>query len=228
MLEPSVKQNLLRHLQKLNAEGRLLSRPQLEQYSATFRGRFGPDKLASLDGEALLNTMHDNRDSLVYWLEFKNDDELPARFGGGIGGGTAFKFGIFRRKETRTWVTADEANNPRDLTVEEAVVIARKHREQLLRGVEALQQLPPGGSDDDYRRLQERLDREAPDVSDRMWGHKYFSLLFPEKLDLYHNPEWQQFHLLKLLQRPPDGRGRYLCAGRFVTVAKSSTSRCTT
>jgi 5-methylcytosine-specific restriction protein B len=186
----------------------------------TFRSRFGPDQLANLDGEALLETMHahGNKDSLVYWLEFKNDEELPARFGS-ISGGSAFKFGIFRRKETGTWVTSDEGNNPKDLTVLEAVAIARKHRDQLLRGVELLRQLPPNGSDEDYKRLQENLDREAPNVSGLAWGHKYFSLLFPDKLDDYHSPKWQWFHLLKMLQLPPDGWGRYLFAGRFVAAA---------
>src|SRR5437879_9518937 len=108
-------------------DGKLLSNEQLAGYYSTFRSKFGPDKLANLDGEALLETMHahGNRDSLVYWLEFKNDDEFPARFGS-ISGGSAFKFGVFRRRETGTWVTADEGNNPKDLTVEEAVAIARR------------------------------------------------------------------------------------------------------
>ena len=72
-----------------------------------------PGVLTKLDGEDLLETMHahGNKDSLVYWLEFKNDDEFPARFGS-IAGGSAFKFGIFRRKETGTWVTADEGKTP--------------------------------------------------------------------------------------------------------------------
>jgi 5-methylcytosine-specific restriction protein B len=157
---------------------------------------------------------HGTKDSLVYWLEFKDDEEFPARFGG-IGGGSAYKFGIFRRKETGTWVSA----SGKDLTVEEAIPIARKHRDQLLRGVELLKPLPPNGSDVDYKGLQERLDREAPDVSDLMWGHKYFYLLCPDKLDPFHDPRWQRFHILKMLQLPPDGKGRYLCAGRFVAVA---------
>src|SRR5262245_58783570 len=111
MLEPTIKQKLLQCVQKFSTEGKLLSRAQLDQYYSTFRIRFGPDQLANLDGEALLETMHahGNKDSLVYWLEFKNDDEFPARFGG-IGGGSAFKFVIFRRKETGAWVTSDESN----------------------------------------------------------------------------------------------------------------------
>src|SRR5437870_4997777 len=99
MLEPSVKQKLLRRVQQLNAEGKLLSRIQLDQYYATFRNRFGPDKLASLDGKALLTTMQPqpgNKDSLAYWLEFKNDEEFPGPRFGSIAGGSAFKFGIFQ------------------------------------------------------------------------------------------------------------------------------------
>lgn len=219
MLDDRIKSRILDDHKKLTADGRLLSKPQLDACYQTFRSRFGPDVLAKLDGEELLETMHahGNKDSLVYWLEFKNDDEFPARFGS-ISGGSAFKFGVFRRKETGTWVTADEGNNPRDLTVEEAVVIARKHRDQLLRGVEHLRKLPPDG-DDAYRRLQEQLDRDAPDVSNLAWGHKYFSLIYPDALDDYHNADYQRFHLVKMLQVPPAGAGRYLCAGRYVVAA---------
>jgi 5-methylcytosine-specific restriction protein B len=220
MLEPAVKQKLVEKLQQMNNDGKLLSRQQLDQFYGTFRNQFGPEKLASLDGTALLETMHGlgTKDSLVYWLEFKNDEEFPARFGG-IGGGSAFKYGVFRRKETKTWVTSDESNNAKDISVEEAVAIARKHRDQLLKGVELLKQVPPNATDEEYSKLQDGLDREAPDVSHLGWGHKYFHLIFPEKLDHLHAQEFQRFHLLKLLQRPPDSKGRYVCAGRFVAAA---------
>ena len=83
--------------------------------------------------------MHDmqDRDSLVYWLEFKDDEEfLSPRFGS-IAGGSAFKFGLFRRKETGKWTTGSP-QNPEELTVEQAIEKARKHREQLIRGIELL------------------------------------------------------------------------------------------
>ena len=106
MLDDRIKSRILDDHKKLQAEGKLLSRAQLDACYRTFRARFGPDVLARLDGEELLETMHThgNRDSLVYWLEFKNDEEFPARFGS-IAGGSAFKFGVFRSKETGTWVT---------------------------------------------------------------------------------------------------------------------------
>src|SRR5207248_2380477 len=41
----------------------------------------------------------------------------------------------------------------------------------------------------------------------------------PEKLDDYHNADFQRFYLIKMLRVPPEGEGRYLCAGRFVAIA---------
>ena len=80
-------------------QGQLPSREKLQEYYATFRNHFSPEKLLQLDGEELLNTIHahGNRDSLVYWLEFKNDEEFPEFFGS-IAGGSALKFGIFELK----------------------------------------------------------------------------------------------------------------------------------
>ena len=77
MLDPTVRDKLRDRFRQLEAEGKIVPRAQLDQYFATFRARFGPDRLAALDGEPLLEAMHGQggKDSLAYWLEFKNDDE---------------------------------------------------------------------------------------------------------------------------------------------------------
>lgn len=211
-----------RHEQLLS-EGKLLTTQRLDLEYALFREKFGPAVLSGLDGEALLTLMHDhgNRDSLVYWLEFKNDDEFETMKFGSIAGGSALKFRIFRRKETGNWQAGGgKANQPQDITLDEAIEIARSHRDQLVKGIELLEKLDENATDDDYAELQDQMDEVAPDVSRLAWGHKYFSLLFPEKLDDYHSPNWQRFHLLKMLQLPPEGDGRYICAGRFVAAAR--------
>ena len=88
MLDDRIKSRILDDHKKLTAEGKLYARSQLEGFYRTFRSRFGPDELAKLDGEELLDSMHavGTKDSLVYWLEFKNDDEFPAHFGSISGG----------------------------------------------------------------------------------------------------------------------------------------------
>jgi 5-methylcytosine-specific restriction protein B len=94
--------------------------------------------LRNLDGEALLNVMHDmqNRDSLVYWLEFKDDEEFPSPRFGSIAGGSAFKFGLFRKKETGVWTTG-ASQKPISLSTEQAITMARRNRDQLMRGDQA-------------------------------------------------------------------------------------------
>jgi 5-methylcytosine-specific restriction protein B len=205
---------------RLQGEGKLHSRDRLLGYYATFRERFGPEQLQRLDGESLLDKMHNhgNRESLVYWLEFKDDEEFPAIFGS-IAGGSALKFGIYRRKETGEWMTGS-SKAQQTIPVEQAVQYARKHRDQLIAGTKLLAELSKTGSVEDYGRLQEEMDRVAPDVSKLAWGHKYFTLLFPDILDDFHSPDYQRFHLIKILQVPPATEGRYVSAGLFVESAR--------
>ena len=126
ILDERIAQELRKLYKSLQNEGKLLSNEQLEKYYSTFRSRFGPDKLKNLDGEALLNLMHDfqNRDILVYRLEFKDDDEFPSKIFGSISGGSSFKFGLFRKKETGVW-TSGAPSNPVELSVEQAIELAR-------------------------------------------------------------------------------------------------------
>jgi 5-methylcytosine-specific restriction enzyme B len=220
MLEKVVRDNLERGYEQLLEQGRFPSREKLNEYYATFRSRFAPDKLRQLDGEELLNTMHThgNRDSLVYWLEFKNDEEFPGILFGSISGGSALKFGIYRSKETGAWMTG-HSKGQKEISVADAIKIARSHRDQLLAGARLLADVASDSSDENYAKLQDRIDSEAPDVTDTAWGHKYFSLMYPDKLDDFHAEEFQRFHIRKMLQVPPAREGRYVAAGRYVSAA---------
>jgi 5-methylcytosine-specific restriction protein B len=206
---------------KLKDEDRLLTERQIQKHLETFRERFGPDQLGRLDGAELLERIHNqsNHDSLVYWLEFKNDEEFPTPRFGSIAGGSALKFTIFFRKETGSWMGRSSGNLPVEISEADALSRAQRHRDQLLVGINLLKVLAEGANDADYEQLQDAMDARAADVSDLAWGHKYFSILFSDKLDDYHNADLQRFHLIKLLQAPPDKRGRYVLAGWFVQLA---------
>jgi 5-methylcytosine-specific restriction protein B len=72
------------------------------------------------------------------------------------------------------------------------------------------------------------MEAAAPELSQSGWSHKYWALIHADKLDDYHSPRYQRFHLFKLLQTPPDHIGirdaaapRFNCAGRFISVARS-------
>jgi 5-methylcytosine-specific restriction protein B len=223
MLEDKVIYSLQELYQEMRSSGEILSTTQLDRYLALFREKFGPDRLANLDGPELLYTLHalrkDYRDSLVYWLEFKNDDEFPSRIFGSISGGSALKFGIYQRKEDGVWMTGSPQKQI-EISEEQAIDIARRHRQQFLDVTDFIYKLPMSGAFDDYQRLQEQIDEIAPDIGDSAWAHKYFHLLFPAKLDNFHVRRFQQFHLIKLLLNPPKESGRYVAAAQFVSVSR--------
>ncbi len=214
-----IREQIINHSQKMLESGDYPSKSKLEEYYLNFRSRFGPEVIKDLDGHSLLFTLHDISDhnSLVYWLEYKNDEEFPAIFGS-IAGGSALKYGIFRRKETGAW-TVGTPKKQVEISEKDAIVIARKHRDQLIEGCRVLDEFISELKDTEYASLQNQMNRVAPDISNMAWAHKYFSLLFPGKLDDYHNPDYQRFHLIKLIQTPPIGEGRFLMAGRFISLA---------
>ena len=179
ILPEKLAQKIKEIYKRLENQGQILSKSQIEKFSNTFKQRFNPTNLNSIDGEMLLETMHNhsNSDSLVYWLEFKNDDEFPTPKFGSIAGGSALKFGIYKRKETGAWM-AGSPQNQRELSLDEAIEIARKHRAQLNKGYELLNNLQATASDETYTTLQKDMDKYAPEVSDTAWGHKYFSIFY--------------------------------------------------
>lgn len=219
-LDERIQQSLRLCHESLLKRGELLTKDRLSEFYALFGDRFGPERLKSLDGEALLNTMHahGNHDSLVYWLEFKSDEEFPTRQFGSIMGGSALKFGLYKSKDTGEWM-AGHPHNQITLPIGEAINIARKHRDQLVTAVAVMQDLRDGVDDQAYLALQNKLDQVAPDVCRLAWGHKYLSLLFPDKLDDFHAEYFQRHNLIKLLQLPPAQTGLYVSAGRFVRLA---------
>jgi len=219
-LDPRVAAELQLIYDRLDAEEKLPSNAQLDAAYGVFQSRFSPDRLQGMDGEDLLLHMHSRGDSssLVYWLEFKNDEEFQTRLMGSIAGGNAHKFGLFFRQEKSAWISGT-AQNPKEISLAEAIAIAHKQRDELVAGAELLARLPAQANDQDYLNVQAQMNEVAPTVGDSAWGHKYFSLLFPEKVDNFHSPDYQRFHLIRLLQTPPASKGRYVNGGRFVAAA---------
>ena len=161
-LHPVIVAQLRELYERLSTEGDLLSIEALDGYYATFQQRFGPDVLRGMDGEALLTLMHDmgNRNGLPYWLEFKDDAEFPARFGS-IAGGSSLKYGLYRRRETGAWTTGSPMAQ-REISVAEAIAMARVHRDELLAACRVLDAFTVTTDDDAYASLESELSRVAP------------------------------------------------------------------
>ena len=137
MLHDLVKPRLVECLSKLHTQGDLVPPDELQRCYDRFRREFGPEQLATLDGTALLDRMHgrsESRDSLMYWLEFKNDDEFPRIFGS-IAGGSALKFGIYQSAKTGQWMRYSSGQRSgAPISEDAAIEFATRQRDQLVTG----------------------------------------------------------------------------------------------
>lgn len=202
---------------RLASAGELFDPRLAREATQRFRERFGPEALARLDGEALLIAIHGRRQppGLAYWLEFKDDDEFPGLRFGSISGGSAMKFGIYQAQGEGHWM-GGSPRQPHRLSIDEAIQIARLHRDELVSGARILESY--GDRVDDYRGLQDKMVQAAPELAGTAWGHKYFYLLFPSLLAPLHSEGYQEVQIVKLLQEP--GSGRYENDGIVVRLAR--------
>ncbi len=205
--------------EKLGSEGAFPTREQVAAMLARFRERFGPDVLAGLDGTTLLTRLHgrgESKDSLVYWLEFKEDEELATSTFGSIAGGSALKFGIYQSAETGAWMGGTPLHQHR-LETEEAIARARTQRDEL---VAAARFLASAGSPErvSYATLQRDIAARAPSLVNTAWGHKVLAMWFPNLIDPFHVEEYREHNLRRLLKLAH--KGRFEDVGVFVGVAK--------
>lgn len=229
-MTPRIMNDLHLQLQQTLARG-TFNQAVIDAQTNLFRERFGPGVLRSTDGEALLRLMHGRREDeprcLAYWLEYKSDEEFSCKLYGGVAGGNALKFGLYEKHPEGVWVTGTP-RSPRNVSKEIAITLARGQRDELVAGSEVLAKFDPfPASDAACIALDAEMREAAPNLAGAGWAHKYWFLIHPDKLDTFHSPQWQRFHLLKLLQLPPDGVGvldagasRFVCSGRFLSLAR--------
>lgn len=187
----------------------------VEAMVARFHQRFPADRLRALSGPDLLEELHgrSSLDCLSYWLEFRDKPDFRARLFGSIRGGSALKFGIYQGAEDNAWYEhAGAAGKQRKLSIAEAVAIAEKQRDQMLRAREVVARLPEDPTRDGYATLQTDIEAAAPDLASLAFLHKYLSLSHPERLDNFHSYTHHAHHML-LMGREPGARGLYTCAG---------------
>jgi 5-methylcytosine-specific restriction enzyme B len=228
-MDPSILQELRARVDEALAAGRF-SEAEVDRQTTLFRENFGPQQLQRADGEALLRVMHGRREDeprcMMYWLEFKNDDEFSCKLFGGVGGGSALKFGLYNKEPEGLWLTGSPTAQ-RTISQDVAIELARQQREELVAGAKVLSEFDPAQADDERcSRLDQAMRGAAPNLYSAGWAHKYWFLIHPDRLDTFHSPQYQRFHLLKLREMPPDRVGildpsasRFACTGRFLQLA---------
>lgn len=178
------------------------SRSNIETAIREFQERFSPEKLAAIEDENLLTslfyTVGDNTEALCCWLEHNADCR---EYFGSIAGGSAYKFGLFQKKDTGEWMTGSP-QKPEVLSEEQALEIGKTIRDALVKGVDIINNAILDNLSD-FEKLDEDLKQGVGEQYYNLaWFHKYFSLICPEKLSGFHSNDWQT-HVLRCLRINP-------------------------
>lgn len=210
--------NIIRKFLDENNLGNL-EQKDLEKIFDKFNLEFGPDVLSNLEGIDLINKifLHDSDNStLCYNLEFSQE-----YMRGGIGGGSAYKYSLFKSGKTHKW-TSGSSRKQRELTVDEAIEIGTKIRDALVNGAKHIENADLN-SINDFIRLENDLNNifsECIVKPTASWVHKYYVLLFPEKFLDIHAAGMKIDFLNKFRIEPLNGY--YANDGQFYELAQKS------
>lgn len=212
--------------EKLLLDKKLLPLEQLNQGYNLFSQKFNPTKLKSLDGEQIIDTIFHigNREGLTYWLEFKNDDEFKTNSNsyGSIAGGSSFKYVMFKRNSDGKWVTGNP-QNPTVLSIDEAVELGCELRNALVAGADLINDFPKNASIQEYIELQKQLENVLiSNMYSLGWVHKYYHMLYPHKIDSFHNTKWQKHVLICCNIKPEEEDKLYTLSGQLMQVVKQT------
>ena len=197
-----------------------LSSEETERNISYFKSKFSPEILKELNGMDVLNTifLHDgDKNNLCYNLEFNN----RYIFAGSIKGGTAFKYSLFKSNKNQQWVSGSSLNQI-SLTEEEAIEEGTKIRDALVQGADLIEKTDLN-TINDYDILENELNKIFSNSGcspSNSWVHKYFVLLFPEKLACMHSNQMKIDTIKKFNLEVEDGF--YAQDGQFYLIAKKA------
>ena len=130
-------------------------------------------------------------------------------------GGSAYKFGLFQRKETGVWTTGSP-QKPQELSEEEALTLGKDIRDALVKGTRIIQEATLD-SLEAYERLDDTLKEEVgSQYYNWGWFHKYYSIICNDKLCGFHSTDWQ-VHVLRALRIRPSEK-YYARSGQIAMV----------
>lgn len=178
-----------------------------------FLDEFSAEKLKQIPDDELLTKLFyadTSNNSLCYHLEM---NKMNRSMFGGISGGSAYKFGLFKKKETGIW-TSGSPIKPIELSEEDALVRAKEIRDALVRGAGVVKSFEVRNESDAElldQKIHESIGNELYNWS---WVHKYLSLIRPDLLCGFHNNDWQ-YHILHCLEINPSDK----CYARSAQIA---------
>ncbi len=130
---------------------------------------------------------------------------------------------MFKRRKDNKWVTG----NPQDpdiLSIDEAIDLGRKLRDSLVNGgAELIEKLDEDAPIEDYINLQENLDNIlVENMSNLGWVHKYYHMIYPNKIDTFHSTKWQRHVLISSHIKPIQDDKLYIMSGQIMEIVRKT------
>lgn len=179
-----------------------------DRYRRYFLELYGPGVLRGLSDAELLVTVPLNlpKSGMDYTLEFMASDDFQQSAFGSIAGGSAGKYGVFRRQKEQTWWTreADPA------TEAQAALAVRRRVGEILAAcayLDSLAQVPVSDLDPDQ--VQQSMEQAAPLWHNSAWLHKYLHIYCPRLVTWNHARGHLQAELYRLGVVPHEADARY-------------------
>ena len=190
------------------------TKEECDRFYADFQALFAPDVLRTKTRDELPELMFSSKlgskNYLTYWLEFK---DFSREWLGSISGGSAFIYPL-HQNEDGVWITGPN-QKPQSLSAEEAKDIASQVRDMLVKGADLIK-AESVVSAEDYKVLAEKLKTVLGKYAERLWVHKYYQFIFPDKFAAFQNRDWQS-HILYLLNILPEDNN-YVRSGQIALV----------
>lgn len=180
-------------------------KPEIEEKYTAFQKMFSPEILAKLEGKDVRDKifLHDGDETtLCRVLEYSQEF---GDFGGGIWGGSSFKYSLHKSDEGN-WIKGTADSNKKIIGESESIEIAVNIRDAIVEGANYIKNSSLN-SIVDYYNLGRKLSEIFENVQakpDHVWIHKYYSLIFPEFFPICHQPEMKKNMIKKLHLEPQE------------------------
>ncbi len=214
-----ISSNIIKNYLRENNLGNF-EKQDLEEMFSSFKNKFGPEFLEKLDGIDIINSLflHDgDKHNLCYILEFS--DEF--RKAGGIGGGSAYKYTLYKN-DNGHWIYGSSKKNAKILDENEAIKEGEKIKNAIVDGAKYIESSKLE-SIEDYNDLEEKLSEifnECLLKPTYSWIHKYYTLIFPDKFSVIHAQSMKEDFLRKFKIKPESGY--YSMDAQFYSMCKKS------
>lgn len=184
-----------------------------------FKNKFGPEAL-DISGRDLLMKIHrpikpDEEQSLMYWLENKNDDEFPNYFGR-ITVGSSGDFRVYFSPPDNCW----KNKKIQKISEQEAIRIAEENRDILIKASNDCKEMLSDLTYENYERFDLYLEENYPEAAKKQWLHKYLFLNNPDKLADIHSNRYLLHMLLRLQINVKNSKGYYCLDFYIVKLAR--------